>query len=290
MSQAVNQAIANLTETLQRSTVQIYSRGAGAGSGVIWRSDGLIVTNAHVVPGASAIVELADGRRFEAQVTQRDDQPRRHRSFRRDLAALRIAATDLPAVAVRYVNLGTESDELRVGDLVFAVGYPLGQVGALTMGIVHSASSQPWIQADIRLAPGNSGGPLADAQGRVVGINTMIINGVAFAIPSDAIESFLQGKRSHLGVTLQPVLVPLSSQRQFGLLVLSVATNSPAAGALQIGDLLIGVEGWPLRDANDLMQTVGTKRSGEAIRLDLLRGSNRLTQTIVLGEGEVQAA
>lgn len=290
MSQAVNQAIANLTETLQRSTVQIYSRGAGAGSGVIWRSDGLIVTNAHVVPGASAIVELADGRRFEAQVTQRDDQPRRHRSFRRDLAALRIAATDLPAVAVRYVNLGTESDELRVGDLVFAVGYPLGQVGALTMGIVHSASSQPWIQADIRLAPGNSGGPLADAQGRVVGINTMIINGVAFAIPSDVIESFLQGKRPHLGVTLQPVLVPLSSQRQFGLLVLSVATNSPAAGALQIGDLLIGVEGWPLRDANDLMQTVGTKRSGEAIRLDLLRGSNRLTQTIVLGEGEVQAA
>jgi len=158
------------------------------------------------------------------------------------------------------------------------------------MGIVHSASSQPWIQADIRLAPGNSGGPLADAQGRVVGINTMIINGVAFAIPSDVIESFLQGKRPHLGVTLQPVLVPLSSQRQFGLLVLSVATNSPAAGALQIGDLLIGVEGWPLRDANDLMQTVGTKRSGEAIRLDLLRGSNRLTQTIVLGEGEVQAA
>ena len=290
MSQAVNQAIANLTETLQRSTVQIYSRGAGAGSGVIWRSDGLIVTNAHVVPGASAIVELADGRRFEAQVTQRDDQPRRHCSFRRDLAALRIAATDLPAVAVRYVNLGTESDELRVGDLVFAVGYPLGQVRALTMGIVHSASSQPWIQADIRLAPGNSGGPLADAQGRVVGINTMIINGVAFAIPSDAIESFLQGKRPHLGVTLQPVLVPLSSQRQFGLLVLSVATNSPAAGALQIGDLLIGVEGWPLRDANDLMQTVGTKRSGEAIRLDLLRGGNRLTQTIVLGEGEVQAA
>jgi len=290
MSQAVNQAIANLTETLQRSTVQIYSRGAGAGSGVIWRSDGLIVTNAHVVPGASATVELVDGRRFEAQVTQRDDQPRRHRSFRRDLAALRIAATDLPAVAVRYVNLGTESDELRVGDLVFAVGYPLGQVGALTMGIVHSASSQPWIQADIRLAPGNSGGPLADAQGRVVGINTMIINGVAFAIPSDAIESFLQGKRPHLGVTLQPVLVPLSSQRQFGLLVLSVATNSPAAGVLQIGDLLIGVEGWPLRDANDLMQTVGTKRSGEAIRLDLLRDSNRLTQTIVLGEGEVQAA
>ena len=290
MSQAVNQAIANLTETLQRSTVQIYSRGAGAGSGVIWRSDGLIVTNAHVVPGASAIVELADGRRFEAQVTQRDDQPRRHRSFHRDLAALRIAATDLPAVAVRYVNLGTESDELRVGDLVFAVGHPLGQVGALTMGIVHSASSQPWIQADIRLAPGNSGGPLADAQGRVVGINTMIINGVAFAIPSDVIESFLQGKRPHLGVTLQPVLVPLSSQRQFGLLVLSVATNSPAAGVLQIGDLLIGVEGWPLRDANDLMQTVGTKRSGEAIRLDLLRGSNRLTQTIVLGEGEVQAA
>ena len=290
MSQAVNQAITNLTETLQRSTVQIYSCGAGAGSGVIWRSDGLIVTNAHVVPGASAIVELADGRRFEAQVTQRDDQPRRHRSFRRDLAALRIAATDLPAVAVRYVNLGTESDELRVGDLVFAVGYPLGQVGALTMGIVHSASSQPWIQADIRLAPGNSGGPLADAQGRVVGINTMIINGVAFAISSDVIESFLQGKRPHLGVTLQPVLVPLSSQRQFGLLVLSVATNSPAAGVLQIGDLLIGVEGWPLRDANDLMQTVGTKRSGEAIRLDLLRGGNRLTQTIVLGEGEVQAA
>ncbi|NJL23566.1 MAG: PDZ domain-containing protein [Leptolyngbyaceae cyanobacterium SM1_3_5] len=252
---------------------------------MIWRSNGLIITNAHVVAGSSAIVQLADGQRFSAQVTQRDDGHGRSRRGRwgRDLAALQIDATDLPAAAI------APSADLRVGDLVFAAGYPHGQA-SMTMGMVHTQMQQPWIQADIRLAPGNSGGALADAQGRVVGINTMIVQGLGFAIPSEAIESFLQSElRPRLGVTLQPVLLP-SSQQRLGLLVLTVESNSPAARSLQIGDVIIGVEGSPLRDLNDLRRTIATKQFGESVRLDLLRGGTHQTQSIELTQPEQQAA
>lgn len=286
-SNPINSAIANLAETLQRSVVQVSTSEGGTGSGVIWRSNGLIITNAHVVSGSSAIVQLADGRNFAARVTQRDDnRPGRSRRGRwgRDLAALQIEATDLPAAAI------APSADLQVGDLVFAVGYPHGQA-SMTMGMVHTQSQQPWIQADIQLAPGNSGGALADAQGRVVGINTMIVQGLGFAIPSEAIESFLQGEsRPRLGVTLQPVLVSLSRQQRLGLLVLTVEENSPAARSLQVGDVVIGVDGWPLRDVNDLTQTIATKQFGQSVRIDLLRGGTRRTQSIELAQPEMQAA
>lgn len=287
MSSTVNAAIANLAETLKRSTVQVSTSSGEAGSGVIWRSNGLIVTNAHVVTGSSAIVQLSDGQRFAARVTQRDDRPGRSRRGRwgRDLAALQIEATDLPAAAI------APSADLRVGDLVFAVGHPHGQATAMTMGIVHTQSQQPWIQADIQLAPGNSGGALADAQGRVVGINTMIVQGLGFAIPSEAIETFLQGEsRPRLGVTLQPILVSTSRQPRLGLLVLTVESSSPAAESLLIGDVVIGVEGWPLQNVNDLTQTIATKQFGESVRIDLLRGGTRQTRSIELAQSERKQA
>ncbi|MBD2090341.1 trypsin-like peptidase domain-containing protein [Microcoleus sp. FACHB-1515] len=281
LSNPINAAIAHLAENLRRSTVQVSTPNGEIGSGIIWRSNGLIITNAHVVSGASAIVQLADGRSFAAQVTQPDDRPgRSRRRWGRDLAALQIEATDLPAAAI------ASSSNLRVGDLVFAVGHPHGQA-SVTMGIVHTQSQQPWIQADIRLAPGNSGGPLPDAQGRVVGVNTMIVQGLGFAIPSEAIETFLQNEsRPRLGVTLQPVLVSTSGQPRLGLLVLTVESDSPAADSLLVGDVLIGVDGWPLRNVNDFTQTIATKQFGESVQIDLLRGGNRQTQSIELAQPE----
>jgi serine protease Do len=125
----------------------------------------LIVTNAHVVRSSHAQVKLWDGRTLEAVATSRD--------LSRDLAALLASGSDLPAA-----TLG-DSSKARVGELVLAVGNPLGFVGALSTGIIHAAGSvrglgmNSWLQADVQLAPGNSGGPLADPQGRVLGINTM---------------------------------------------------------------------------------------------------------------------
>lgn len=174
--------LAAVAAALNRSTVQVRSRRFSMGSGVIWHAKGLIITNAHVVNGSRAMVELSDGRIFDAVCTSRDLQ--------RDLAVLTVLADDLPAAIIG------DSDALRVGQLALAVGNPLGLVGALTTGIIHTIGSKDpasrWIQADVRLAPGNSGGPLADARGQVIGINTVIARGLALAIPSNAVQRFLR--------------------------------------------------------------------------------------------------
>ncbi len=175
--------LAAVASHLCRSTVQVLN-GTGVGSGVIWHSNGLIITNAHVAQGSHATVETKDGRVFEAAVTARDPA--------RDLAALKVEMVDLPAVTVG------DSDALRVGELVLAIGNPLGLIGALTTGIISRLdpgevpSRQRWVMTNVRLFPGNSGGPLADARGQVIGINSMIAGGLALAVPSNAVERFLQ--------------------------------------------------------------------------------------------------
>ena len=181
MSGAVAAALAALAETLSASTVAVRVGRHGAGSGVVWSADGAIVTNAHVAYQRVAEVELADGRRYSARLVRRDP--------RRDLALLRIDARDLTAARVR--DPGT----LRTGELLVAVGHPLGIPNALTMGIVHApvgTRRHRFVQADLRLAPGNSGGPLADAAGNVVGINAMFVaGGLALAVPSDDVTRFV---------------------------------------------------------------------------------------------------
>jgi serine protease Do len=177
-------AFAEVGEKLRRSTVQVFDGRRGAGSGVIWRADGWIVTNAHVVRGNSARVRLADGRELEAEVIARASE--------RDLAALYVAASDLPAAEIGA------STAVRVGEIVLAAGSPFGVRGAVSAGVLHGVGSvarvgkQRWLQADLELAPGNSGGPLADADGRVIGINSMIAMGLGLAIPSHEVEQFLR--------------------------------------------------------------------------------------------------
>ena len=260
-----------IAEHLRHLTVQVQGRRPGGGSGVIWRSTGVIITNAHVVRAPSATVTLADGRTFEATVTARDPQ--------RDLAVLTLPASDLPSAPIG------DSSALRVGELAFAVGHPLGIVGALTVGIIHALGpadggyGQGWIQADIHLAPGNSGGPLADAQGRIIGINSMVAGGLAFAVPSNAVERFLNkdAKPPMLGVTLRSVSMPLEGKRILGLLVLGVAVGGTAeAAGISIGDVLIGTSGQLFGKPQDLSRALRHAEARGRLPIDLIRGGQRI--------------
>jgi S1-C subfamily serine protease len=188
-----------ISQQLRSLTVEIVNYRSG-GSGVIWSRDGLIITNAHVVRSSQVNVRLEDNPIVKGVVIARDDQ--------RDLAVIKINAQKLPTPIVGNSQL------LRPGEMVFAMGSPWGFRGALTMGIVHATKWQTvkekelyWsektfpilnypdslIVADIRLAPGNSGGILANARGEVIGINMAIFNGLALAIPSQQVENFIQG-------------------------------------------------------------------------------------------------
>jgi serine protease Do len=307
-----------VAERIRRSTVQISSaqgRARGSGSGIVWTPDGTVITNAHVARDQSLRVELWDGRCFPAQVSARDD--------RADLASLKLPpagtsqAADLPALAWRPAHT------LRPGELVIAVGNPLGFVGALTTGVVHTAGPirglgrNPWIQAAIRLAPGNSGGPLADAQGRVVGVNTMVVaGGLALAIPAERVIDFLEhGRRPALGVTLRPVrfasfqqasvasmpgerppgrpaaasdrvasdAAPSDAAARIGLLVMGIEPGSPAENvSLAVGDVLLAANGRGFASVDDLADAID-ESAGAVLRLRFVRGGQ-------LNEREVSVA
>lgn len=170
-----------LGETLRRVTVEIIGDGGALGSGLLWPR-GCVVTNAHVIRTARVAVRLADGIRLEGRLVAGDRDA--------DLAVLQLPGSGLPAA--------TPADSpLRVGSLVVAVGHPFGVRGALTAGIVHAVAplvpgGPVWIHADVRLAPGNSGGPLADVAGAVVGLNAMVAGGLALAVPISRVMAFVR--------------------------------------------------------------------------------------------------
>jgi serine protease Do len=264
MDATVQDALEALAAELRTTTVAVRLGRAGAGSGVIWASDGAIVTNAHVASRPRAEVVLSDGRSFEARVERRDE--------RRDLALLRIDAQGLPAARVR------DPGELRVGEVVVAVGHPLGIPNALTMGIVHAAvgdGARRFVQADLRLAPGNSGGPLADAQGRVVGINSMVVGALALAVPSDDVARFAgtQAAPSRLGVGLAPAWLG------DGRAVLAIVEVEPGGRGDRAG-LRVG----------DLLPPIDTGRLRFAAALEVLRGGKRVTVPIPPDEEHGRAA
>lgn len=179
---SLERALGEVAERLGRVTVHVRAGGRSVGAGVVWLRGGLIVTNAHVAAGPRVEVVLPDGRALPARVTARDPG--------HDLAALTLAEGDLDTA------LRADARGLRAGELVVALGHPLGVAYATSLGIVHRAPSAArgpdgWLHADIRLAPGNSGGPLADGSGRVVGINAMIVGGLGIAVPTHVVERFV---------------------------------------------------------------------------------------------------
>jgi serine protease Do len=213
-------------------------------------------------------VQLWDGREFEATISSRDP--------RRDLAQLRIDATNLPAASA------ADSSEVRPGELAIAIGNPMGFVGALATGVIHAVGplqglgQQTWVQANVRLAPGNSGGPLANAHGRIVGINTMVTGRLALAIPSNAVREFLSAGPSNawLGVTVHPAQIPRSvgAGKTFGLVVLEVEPVSPAdLASLMPGDILLGTEEKSFTAIEDLARAL-QGGSPRVLRVEFLRG------------------
>jgi len=268
-----------VAEALRRTTVQVSSGGRGFGSGVILGAEGLIVTNAHVVRSSHAQVKLWDGRTLDAAVTSRD--------LTRDLAALLTSASNLPAATL------ADSSKTRVGELVLAVGNPLGFVGALSTGIIHAAGSvhglgmSSWLQADVKLAPGNSGGPLANAQGQVLGINTMVAAGLALAIPSNDVSRFLANGPSHslLDIEVRPVRIVIRDENRIGLLLMGVTPEGPASMAsLMIGDILVGVGGVLFRSINDL--EIALQGTAERIlNLLFVRGDRRNIRRVAVRLG-----
>ncbi len=240
-----------IAERLRRSTVQLHlEQRGGSGSGVVWSRDGLILTNAHVARGTGAQVELWDGRRFDARVVAREPW--------RDLATMRISAAGLEAA------IAGDSGAVRPGELVIAIGNPLGFAGALSTGTVHSVA-RGWIRANVRLLPGNSGGPLANARGEVVGINTAVVDGIGMAIPVNAALEFVRrGGRPLLGVTLRA--------QGPGLLILEVDPQGAAAAAsLRPGDLLLG-------SFDDLGEALAAGQ--DVIKLRFLRGDRRTVREV----------
>jgi len=271
--------LGEIAERLRRSTVLVQPNDRGAGSGILWNADGLIITNAHVASAPRARIQLWDGREFQATIASRDPHL--------DLAALQIEASGLPAGAA------ADSSKVRPGELAVAVGNPLGFVGALTTGVIHAVGPlrrfgpRPWIQADVRLAPGNSGGPLADAQGHVIGINTMVAGRLALAIPSNSVKRFLAGdtRGSWLGVTVRPVRVPRANQRAFGLVILEVQPGSPAAHAsLLTGDILLGTEAGRFTSLEDLTGALEPTRP-RVLRIEFLRGDYTRVRRIAVQLG-----
>ena len=288
---AVAQAGTRMIEDAQRSVVQVRSGSRGVGAGVVWDANGLVLTNDHVVagrrPGVDVRVVLPDGRSFDADAAGRSGSP--------DLALLRLR--EVPG-DLRAAPVG-DSDALRVGELVYAVGHPWGRLGAVTAGIVSGLGavrgsgggpSTHYVQSDVALAPGNSGGPLLNAGGEVVGINAMIFDRLALSVPSNAVSAWVAGAgrpRPRLGIWVLPVELPASRRREgiqgSGLMIAAVEEGGPADRAgLLVGDVLIGAADEPLAAIEPLLQAVA--RAESSVILRVMRGGKISVMNVPLGE------
>jgi serine protease Do len=298
-----------LADRLRASTVAVHVgtpmrrglRPAGQGSGVVWQADGLVVTNAHVARADHAVVTLPDARRVAARVIARDPG--------RDLALLQVDADGLtPATP-------GDATALAPGALVFAFGHPLGHANALAAGVLHAMADAhpPWargpaangprarvalVQADVRLLPGNSGGPLADAAGHVLGINAMVVNGLGVAIATREVTRLVERHASattatpRLGIALRPVRVrtPGTRDERPALLVLEVARGSAAdRAALLPGDVLLAADGAPLATADDLVTALRRAARTEVLTLDLGRAGRQSVRHVPLDPPGVDA-
>ena len=270
----------------------------GQGSGFIISADGLILTNAHVVRDAREVtVKLSDRREFRAKVLGSDPAT--------DVAVLKVDASNLPVVA-----LGHER-EVAVGDPVLAIGAPFGLEQSATQGIVSAKGRSlpgdghvPFIQTDAAVNPGNSGGPLFDAGGRVIGINAQIYSqsggfqGLAFAIPIDVAlrvkdQIVTHGKVEHarLGVQLQDLSPALAEsfglQAPDGAVISSVARGSAAAKVeLKAGDVITRIDGEPVHTGADVATRVGMASPGQTLRLTVWREKSSREIEVTLGKAE----
>ena len=269
------------------------------GSGFIIKADGTIVTNNHVIDGADEItVMMTDGTRLPAKLIGADDKA--------DLAVIKVeAGHPLP-----FVSFG-DSDSAQVGDWVMAIGNPFGLGGSVTLGIVSARNRDiqegpydDFIQTDAAINQGNSGGPLFDMDGKVVGINTAIIArggaslGIGFAVPVnlarpvvEQLAEYGETRRGWLGVNIQEVTSDIADSlgrpNSYGALVVSVTKTGPADGVIAEGDLILEFNGKTIQKMRDLSRFVAETAVGSNAAVKLLRGGKELTLSVKLGRLEV---
>lgn len=268
----------------------------GQGSGFIISSDGYIVTNNHVVGEADVVkVSLSDGRKFEAKIVGTDPQT--------EIALIKIDADGLPTLP-----LG-DSEKVRVGEWVLAIGSPFGLSHSVTSGIVSARGRgnvgivdyADFIQTDAAINPGNSGGPLINMNGEVIGMNTAIVSraggsdGVGFAIPVNMIKYIVDQLRDHgsisrgfLGISIQGLTPELAkwfgTDEQHGVLVADVAKDSPAEKAgLQRDDVILELNGKPVEELGAFRSHIATTPAGKDVELTLLRDGERINKTVEIG-------
>ena len=291
-----------LVQVRVKRAVEVHAEGAepfggpeerrSSGSGFIIRQDGYLVTNAHVVTGAERIqVKLSDGRRFEARLVGQDE--------RVDLALIKIEATGLPVAA-----LG-DSNRLRVGEFVLALGHPFGLEQTVSFGIVSrkgaplmvAAPGFDFIQTDAAVNPGNSGGPLVNMAGEVVGVNSMAArNGsIGFAIPVNLIKGLLpqlaeKGKVEWgwLGVSIAEVgdedLAKYNLKEPRGVLIRQVVAGQPADQAgMKANDVIMAVDGAPVEEPRDLQRIISSTPVGKIVKLSVMREGKETEVSVTVG-------
>ncbi|WP_147289744.1 Do family serine endopeptidase [Helicobacter sp. MIT 14-3879] len=269
------------------------------GSGVIISKDGYIVTNNHVIDGADKIlVSLPNNskKEYEAKIIGKDP--------RSDIAVIKINQTNLP-----YAKIGN-SNELMVGDIVFAIGNPFGVGESVTQGIISALDKsdvgindyENFIQTDASINPGNSGGALVDSRGALIGINTAILSrtggnhGIGFAIPSDMVQKITKTliekgsiERGFLGVGIQDVTDNLSNlyNGKIGAVLVSLDSNSAAAKAgLKVWDLIIAVNNKPISSASDLKNTIGQFSPNDVVEVRYIRDKKEYTTKVKLDKSK----
>ena len=288
----MSDALASLVQTVQHSVVRVEARRRLPATGIVWAADGVLVTAHHVIEQEESIkVGLPDGRTVEATLIGRDPTT--------DVAALRVQATGLTLAP-------WHESSLRVGALVVALGRPFRSVQA-ALGII-SAHGGAWrtaaggqldqyVQPDIEMYPGFSGGPLVDVAGQIVGLNTTaLLRSAALTIPVPTIRRVVdmllahgRVRRGYLGVHTQPVRLPAAVAEQLGqetgLLISTVEPASPAEqGGLLLGDTVVRLDGVTLRHHDDLLALLGPERIGTTIAMHVLRSGQVQELRLTLGE------
>ncbi len=289
----LSQTLASTVESAGTGVVSVQARPRFPASGIVWSSDGVIVTAHHVVEEEEEIhIGLADGRTFAAKLVGRDPTT--------DLAVLRAEANGLATRG--WVDANT----LKVGHIVVALGRP-GKSVMATLGII-SALGEGWrtpaggrldryLQTDVVMYPGFSGGPLVDASGQFIGLNTSaLLRGISLTVPAATLKQVVEtlltkGKisRGYLGIGAQPARLPASLVQQLnqetGLLIVSVEPGSPAEKAeLVLGDVLVAIAGQPLRHMDDLLAALGSDRVGTTVPVRVVRGGQPRDVNVVVGE------
>jgi S1-C subfamily serine protease len=291
MSNPINDfsnALAALVEQAAPSVVRVDARRWVGSSGIVWSAEGHIVTASHSVRGEQVEVGLPEGITAPATLVGRDPST--------DLALLKADMDGLK------VPVWVEPDGLKVGQVVLALGKPGKNVRA-SLGILSNLGEEwrtplggkleRYIQPDVSLYPGFSGGPLLDAEGRFLGMNTRALRrDLALTIPTPTLKRVIERlirhggvRRGYLGVGAQPVRLPPSAAQESGLLLVSVEPGSPAeAGGLMLGDILLAINANPLRRLDDLLAQLAEMPAGTSVSLRILRGGQIQDASLTLGE------